>query len=106
PRDARLWHVSGLLHRAVGDLAPAIRCCDTAASLWPRDFGIAHLRARVRLEAGLPAAELFEQTVAIEPRDSARIGLIQAIQQEQGPSAAADRLDAMLAGDPGWIEGH
>src|SRR5205085_10389205 len=51
PRDARLWHVSGLLHRAVGDLAPAIRCCDTAASPWPRHFGIAHLRARVRLAA-------------------------------------------------------
>jgi tetratricopeptide (TPR) repeat protein len=106
PRDARLWHVGGLLHRALGDLAPAIPCCNTAASLAPLDFGIAHLRARVALEAGLPAVELYERTLRIEPRDSARIGLIEAIQQAQGPAAAAARLDTMLAGDPGWIEGH
>lgn len=106
PRDARLWHVSGLLHRALGDLAPAIPCCDAAAALAPLDFGIAHLRARVALEAGLPAAALYERALAIEPRDSARIGLAEAIQQERGPAAAAARLDAMLAGDPGWLEGH
>jgi tetratricopeptide (TPR) repeat protein len=106
PSDARLWHVSGLLHRSRGDLAPAIPCCDTAAALWPQDFGIAHLRARVTFEAGLPAIELFERALQIEPRDSVKIGLIEAIQQEKGPSAAAARLDAMLAGDPGWIEGH
>ena len=106
PGDFRLWHVGGLLHRALGDLAPAIPCCDMAASLAPRDFGIAHLRARVAREAGLPAIALYEHTLRIEPRDSARIGLIEAIQQEQGPAAAAARLDHMLAGDPGWIEGH
>ena len=106
PRDARLWHVSGLLHRALGDLAPAIPCCDNAAALAPFDFGIAHLRARVALEAGLPAVALYERTLAIGSDDIARIGLIEAIQQEQGPGAAAARLDVMLADDPGWLEGH
>jgi tetratricopeptide (TPR) repeat protein len=106
PRDPRLWHVSALLYRALGDLAPAIPCCDTAAALSPFDFGIAHLRARVALEAGLPAVALYERAVAIEPRDSARIGLVEAIQQSLGPLAAAARLDTMLAGDPGWLEGH
>jgi tetratricopeptide (TPR) repeat protein len=106
PNDARLWHVAGLLHRALGDLAPAIACCDKAAALAPADFGTAHLRARVALEAGLPAVALYERTLAIEPRDSTRLGLIEAIQQEQGPAAAAARLDTMLAGDPGWLEGH
>lgn len=106
PDDARLWHVSGLLHRSLGDLAPAIPCCDRAARLAPLDFGIAHLRARVALEAGLPAIALYERTIAIEQRSSARIGLIEAIQQEQGPGAAAARLDRMLEQDPGWIEGH
>ncbi|HEV2818473.1 MAG TPA: putative 2OG-Fe(II) oxygenase [Allosphingosinicella sp.] len=106
PGDARLWHVSALLHRAQGDLAPAIPLCATAASLAPRDFGIAHLRARVAFEAGLPAVALYEHVLGIEQRDSARLGLIEAIQQEQGPAAAAARLDRMLAGDPEWIEGH
>jgi tetratricopeptide (TPR) repeat protein len=106
PGDARLWHVSGLLQRAQGDLASAIVSCGRAAALWPQDFGVAHLHARAVLEAGLPAVALYERAVAIEPRDTARIGLIEATQQERGPAAAAARLDAMLAADPGWIEGH
>jgi tetratricopeptide (TPR) repeat protein len=106
PGDARLWHVSGLLQRAEGDLANAILSCRQAAALWPEDFGVAHLHARVAFEAGLPAAALYERAVGIEPRDRARLGMIEALQQEQGPAAAAARLDGMLAADPGWIEGH
>jgi len=106
PRDARLWHVGGLLHRAQGDLAAALACCEAAAALAPLDFGIAHLRARVAFEAGQPAVALYERVLRIEQRDSARLGLVEAIQQEQGPAAAIVRLEAMLAGDPGWIEGH
>ena len=78
PSDARLWHVGGLLHRALGDLAPALVCCDRAAALAPRDFGTLHLRARVTFEAGLPATSLYEQVLRIEQRDSARLGLIEA----------------------------
>jgi tetratricopeptide (TPR) repeat protein len=106
PDDPRLWHVGGLLHRALGDLAPALVCCDRAAALAPRDFGIVHLRARVTFEAGLPASALYERALRIEQRDSARLGLIEAIQQERGPAEAGARLDRMLAGDPEWIEGH
>ena len=106
PRDARLWHVSGLLHRSLGDLAPAIPCCESAAALAPGDFGIAHLRARVTLEAGLPAIALYEWVLRIGADDSARIGLIEAVQREHGPATAVIRLDHMLAGDPGWLEGH
>ena len=69
-----------------------------AAALAPRDFGIAHLRARVALEAGLPAIALYERALAIAPRDSARLGLVEAIQQEQGPAAAAARLDGDAGG--------
>jgi len=106
PSDSRLWHVSGLLHRALGDLAPALACCETAAALAPLDFGIVHLRARVAFEAGQPAAALYERVLRIEQRESARLGLIEAIQQEAGPAAAIVRLEAMLARDPGWIAGH
>ena len=62
---ARLWHVGGLLHRALGDLAPALACCAEAAALWPLDFGIAHLRARVALDAGLPAVDLYERALRL-----------------------------------------
>lgn len=106
PADPRLWHASGLLQRAEGDLEKAVESCGQAAALWPEDFGVAHLHARVAFEAGLPAVALYERAVAIEPRDTARLGMIEALQQEQGPAAAAARLDGMLAADPGWLEGH
>ncbi|HYN45195.1 MAG TPA: putative 2OG-Fe(II) oxygenase [Allosphingosinicella sp.] len=106
PGDARLWHVSGLLHRALDDLAAALPSCARAASLAPRDFGIAHLHARVTLDAGLPAVALYERVLGIARRDIPQLGLIEAIRAEQGPAAAIERLDAVLAADPGWLEGH
>jgi tetratricopeptide (TPR) repeat protein len=95
-----------LLHRALGDLAPAALCCAEAAALSPLDFGIAHLRARVALDAGLPAVDLYERTLRLERRDSAQLGLIEAIEAEQGTQAAIARLDGLLRGDPGWIPAH
>jgi tetratricopeptide (TPR) repeat protein len=106
PRDARLWHVGALLHRGLGELARAADCSGKAAALWPRDFGIAHLQARIALEAGLPAVYLYEGALRIEQRDAAQLGLIEAIHAEQGSAAAIARLDAMLVGDPEWIPGH
>jgi tetratricopeptide (TPR) repeat protein len=106
PRDARLWHVGGLLHRALGDLAPAVACCAEAAALWPLDFGIAHLRARVALDAGLPAVDLYERALRLERRDSTQLGLIEAIEAEQGIAPAIARLDGLLRADPGWIPAH
>lgn len=106
PGDARLWHVSGLLHRALDDLPAALVACARAAALWPRDFGIAHLQARVALEAGLPATGLYERALRIERRDEAQAGLIEAIHAEHGAAAAIARLDGLLAGDPGWLPGH
>jgi tetratricopeptide (TPR) repeat protein len=106
PRDPRLWHVGGLLHRSLGDLAAAVEACGRAASLAPRDFGTVHLFARVSLEAGLPAVALYQRALAIEHRDSAQLGLMEAIHAEQGAAAAIDRLDAILLTDPGWLPGH
>jgi tetratricopeptide (TPR) repeat protein len=106
PGDARICHVSGLLHRALDDMSAALAACAHAAALAPRDFGIAHLHARVTLEAGLPAVALYERTLGIERSDAAQLGLIEAIHAERGPAAAAARLDGLLSGDPGWLPGH
>ena len=106
PGEARLWHASGLLHRAVHDHEAALACCARAAMLLPHDFGVAHLHARVSLEAGLPAAALYERTLRIERRDNALLGFVEAVLAEHGPAPAIRLLDDFLGGDPGWIPGH
>jgi tetratricopeptide (TPR) repeat protein len=69
PRDSRLWQLLGLAHRTLDDLAPALVALDKAASLARADPLIAHARARAALEAGLPAADLFDQALRLAPAD-------------------------------------
>ena len=66
-RNARLWQWTGLLHRALGDLEPAMAAFAEAARLAPKDASIAHGLARVRLEAGLDAIADFDRTLRIAP---------------------------------------
>lgn len=106
PGEARLWHMSGFLQRALHDHEAALISCAKAAALSPLDFGIAHLHASVTLEAGLPAVALYERALRIERRDGALLGLVRAVQAEAGPAAAVPLLDDLLRGDPGWIPGH
>lgn len=98
PRHALLWQALGMLHRALGDLAPALAALDHAAALAPGNAGIAHVRARAHLEAGLPALALFEAVAALAPDDPAvRLGKVSALLAERGSAAAIAALEAMLA---------
>ena len=49
PDHGRLWLASGLLHRALDELAPAVQAFDRAAELMPEDVPVAHGRARAHL---------------------------------------------------------
>jgi tetratricopeptide (TPR) repeat protein len=105
--NARLWQWAGLLHRALDDRAPAIEEFAAAARLAPADPGIAHGRARVTLEAGLPASALFERARALAPGDgTVLLGLVAAELAEGEGERATARLAAAVAGSPDWIEGH
>ena len=107
PRHARLWQALGMLHRALGDLGPALAALDHAAALAPDNAGIAHVRARAHLEAGLPALALFEAAEALAPADAAvRLGRVLALLAGQGSAAAVAALEAMLAEDVGWVAGQ
>lgn len=104
---ARLQQALGMLHRALGDLAPALVALDRAAALAPDNPSIAHVRARAHVEAGLPALALFEAAEALAPADAAvRLGKVSALLAEQGNAAAIATLDSMLAEDPGWVAGQ
>ena len=107
PRDARLWQVSGLLYRGLEDLEPAVAALARAASLAPDDALIAHAYARVAMEAGLPAVELFERAHRLAPLDGQLLlGLAAARFAEHMPDAAMAGLEEQLAEHPGWLPGH
>lgn len=107
PGHARLQQALGMLHRALGDLAPALVALDRAAELAPDNAGIAHVRARAHLEAGLSALDLFESAEALAPADAAvRLGKVSALFADRGSAAAIAALGAMLGEEPGWVAGQ
>jgi tetratricopeptide (TPR) repeat protein len=104
--DPRLWQMTGLLHRQLDDLEPAIAALRKAASLAPRNGLIAHSLARAHLEAGLPSVELFRAAHQLAPQDGdLLLGLASALAAEVGPGAAIEELERILDANPGWIPG-
>jgi len=105
--DARLWQWKGLLERSLDEHAEALKSFAEAARLAPADAGIAHGKARVALEGGLPAVELFETALRLAPSDpQIYLGLNAArIATGNGEQAEAE-LDAILARSPLWLDGH
>jgi len=102
-----LWQCTGLLHRALGDLGPAIAAFTRAARLAPADAKIAQGHAQVELEAGQDAVAAFERARALNPGDgSVHLGLAAARFATGDAAGAIGELDRLLLQNPGWIEGH
>lgn len=105
--DARLWQWTGLLHRALDRHDAASAAFDKAATLAPADGSIAHGRARVALEAGRPAVDLFAAALRLRPTDGEiKLGLSAALIAEGRAGEAIAGLDAALRQDPRWRAGH
>ena len=106
-RDARLWQWVGLLERALDRHRRALPAFDRAARAAPADAGIAHGRARVALEAGLPAVSLFETASRLAPSDASVLLGRAAARYAMGDALTAlGELDELVKANPGWIEGH
>ena len=107
PKEARLWQLLGLLSRDMQDSALSLDAFRRAARLAPNDPMIADGLATVTFEAGLPAAELFERAIELNPDDRSLWLRLSAAWVQQGQAATIiGALDDELATDPGWIEGH
>lgn len=107
PRDPRMWQVLGLVQRRLEDLAEAVPALATAAALAPDDPLIVHSLARARLEAGLPAIELFERAHRMAPTDaSVLLGRAAAYFAEGRLDAAIEGIEDQLLLYPVWTEGH
>jgi tetratricopeptide (TPR) repeat protein len=104
---ARLWQWVGLLQRSLDRHEAAIDAFARAARLAPGDAGIAHGRAYVALEAGLPAVALFEAAWRLNPGSGEVLtGLTSARFAAGEADAAADQLALVVKNNPGWIDGH
>jgi tetratricopeptide (TPR) repeat protein len=104
---ARLWQWVGLLQRSLDRHEAAIDAFARAARLAPGDAGIAHGRAYVALEAGLPAVALFEAAWRLNPGSGEILtGLTSARFAAGEGDIAADQLALVVKNNPGWIDGH
>ncbi|HMO77356.1 MAG TPA: putative 2OG-Fe(II) oxygenase [Sphingopyxis sp.] len=107
PRDARLWQVLGLLHRAMQESDAAAAALGKAAELAPGDARIAHAHARVTMEGGLPSLPLFERARALAPLDGDLLISRAAAQMAEGEGRSAiAELDALLETSPNWLQGQ
>ena len=105
--NGRLWQLLGLLNRDLQDSAASLEAFRRAGALMPNDAMIAKGLACVTFEAGLPAAELFEQAIELDPtnRDLA-LRLAAAWTQEGQSELVIEALEDELVANPGWIEAH
>lgn len=106
-RSAHCWQWAAMLHRATDDREAALRALAEAEALDPRDPQIARSKARILLEAGLPAVESFAAAVQQTPNDSdLLLGLVAALFAQNDPASAIAGLENMLSRQPAWIAGH
>lgn len=105
--NARLWQWNALLARALDRHDRALAAFERAITLALDDAGIAHGHARVAMEAGLPAVTLFARARRLAPSDPGVLLGEAAAQFAAGDiDAAINGLEAVIAANPGWIEGH
>jgi len=104
--NVRLWQWSGLLHRALDQHGKALEAFANASRLAPDDASIAHGHARVALEAGLDARNLFDQALKLGPSGDVLLGQAAARFAMGEGEAAAAGLAAILNRNPMWTQGH
>jgi len=106
-RQALLWQWTGLLQRSIDEHAAALESFAKAAELAPNDAGIAHGRARVALEAGIDAVELFLRARALAPdHGEIELGLAAARSAVGEGELAAGEIQGLLERAPAWTAGY
>lgn len=105
--ERSVLHWTAMLRRALDRRVEAITALKQASQIEPANPGMAHALAHVTLEAGKPASRLFELALRLAPaKAEIRLGLASARFAEGEGARGLAELDAMLAANPGWDEGH
>ncbi|WP_165912148.1 putative 2OG-Fe(II) oxygenase [Novosphingobium sp. PhB165] len=105
--DPALLHWTAMLRRALDRRGEAIAALEQGLRHDPANAGMVHALAHLRLEAGLQASAQFEQATRLAPaKAEIRLGLASARYAEGEGARGLSELEAMLAANPGWMEGH
>lgn len=107
PADPGLWQWKGILERALDDHTEAVHSFGKAADLAQGDASIANGLARTSLEAGLPAADLFERALQLDPSNGLAYLGWNAARIAEGRVDEVERdLVRLLESSPGFLDGH
>ena len=100
-------HWRALLLRGLDRHGEAIALLREALAVAPQVADLARNLAQVSLEAGLPADDLFEQALQLDPASvPTRRGLVSAYFAAGKGAQGLALLEAGLAANPGWYDGH
>lgn len=106
-RDPHLWQLLGLARRGLLDSDGAVAAFGAAADLAPDDVRIAHALALATLEAGRPAADLYQRALSLAPTDAGLlVGHASAVADNGRGAEAEGGLRQLLRDHPGWHDGH
>jgi tetratricopeptide (TPR) repeat protein len=104
---ARIWQWKALLERSIDEHEKALESFAEAARLDPANVSIAHGHARVAMEAGLDARDLYERALSLAPQNGPIIvGLAAARAAAGHGEQGAAELNEMLDRAPLWLYGH
>jgi tetratricopeptide (TPR) repeat protein len=100
-------HWRALLLRGLDRHGEALALLRDALALAPQDAELARNLAQVSLEAGLPADSLYEQALQRDPASvPSRRGLVSAYFAAGKGAQGLALLEAALAANPHWYDGH
>ncbi|URW76931.1 putative 2OG-Fe(II) oxygenase [Sphingomonas donggukensis] len=107
PGEAGLWQTLGTVHRALEQSSEAIDAFSEAVRLRPQNVRAAQGVAQATLEAGRPAAALFEALARKAPGEGQLLLGLAAAQWAEGDAEAALKgLATAVDANPLWLEGQ
>ncbi len=107
PADAELALLHGVAMRQAQRLPEALAVFEAAQAAGAADPALLQGIAQTRYEAGLPAASHFAAALAALPGNPELLRLRAAAMAAEGDVPGAEALlDAELARNPGWLDGH
>lgn len=105
--DYRLWHIHGLIRRALEQRELAIPSLSRAVELNPQAANPARALARTLYEAGLDCLDAYGHALQLSPGDPEVLKeLAMALVAAGEPDTAIAGLEKILGRTPMWIEGQ